>query len=45
MYLYRTPTGQIYLVTNQGTHRLGNTGFAQAVWHTASHVDTDAEAC
>jgi hypothetical protein len=44
-YLYRTPTGQTYLVTNQGTHRLGTTDFAQAVWHAAVHADTEEEAC
>ena len=44
-YLYKTPTGQIYLVTNQGTHRLGTTGFANAVWHAANHTQTEQEAC
>jgi hypothetical protein len=44
-YLYRTPVGQIYLVTNQGTHRLGTTDFAQAVWHACTHASTEEEAC
>ena len=44
-FLYRTPTGHIYLVTNQGTHRLGNGDFAQAVWQATSHADTEQEAC
>ncbi|HWJ54430.1 MAG TPA: hypothetical protein VNT24_13725 [Propionibacteriaceae bacterium] len=44
-YLYKTPTGQTYLVTNQGTHRLGTTDFAKAVWHATAHADTEEEAC
>ena len=43
-YLYRTPTGQIYLVTNQGTLCLGTSPFAQATWHSANYIDTDEEA-
>ncbi len=37
--------GPIYLVTNQGTLRLGTSPFAQAVWHSANYVDTEEEAC
>jgi hypothetical protein len=44
-YLYRTPTGQVYLVTNQGTIRLGTNSFAHATWQAASGVDTEQEAC
>ena len=44
-YLYRTPTGQIYLVTNQGTLRLGTSDFARTTWHSANYVDTEEEAC
>jgi hypothetical protein len=43
LFLFRTPTGQIYLVTNQGTQRLGRNPFADAVWHAANHVDTEVE--
>ena len=43
-YLYRTPHGQIYLVTNQGTQHLGTSSFAHAIWHAANHVDTEEEA-
>lgn len=43
-YLFRTPTGRIYLVTNQGTLPLGNTDYAHAVWRAANRVDTEEEA-
>jgi hypothetical protein len=43
-YLFRTPTGTVYLVTNQGTQRLGSTDFAQAVWHAAEPTQTEEEA-
>jgi hypothetical protein len=43
-YVYRTPHGRIYLVTNQGTLPLGSSAFAHAVWHAADRVDTEEEA-
>jgi len=43
-YLFRSPTGTVYLVTNQGTQRLGSTKFAQAVWHAAEPNQTEEEA-
>ena len=33
-YLWRSPTGWIYLVTNHGTLNLGNNPYAHALWHT-----------
>lgn len=35
-YLFRSPTGHVYLVTNQGTLPLGRTGFAEQIWRAAS---------
>jgi hypothetical protein len=43
-YLYRTPHGHIYLVTNHGTQHLGTSAFAHAIWHAANRVDTEEEA-
>ena len=43
-YLFKTPTGRVYVVTNQGTLPLGNTDYAHAVWHCADRVDTEEEA-
>ena len=37
-FVFRSPTGTIYLVTNQGTQRLGTSPFAEAVWHAADQV-------
>ncbi|MFW6599650.1 DUF222 domain-containing protein [Propionibacteriaceae bacterium Y2011] len=34
--LFRAPHGHIYLVDHNGTHPLGTTSFAQAVWNTAT---------
>jgi Domain of unknown function (DUF222) len=34
-YLHRSPTGYIYLVTNQGTLALGRTTFSAAVWQAS----------
>jgi hypothetical protein len=31
-YLHRSPTGYIYLVTNQGTLALGRAPFSAAIW-------------
>ena len=42
-FVFRSPTGTIYLVTNQGTLRLGSNGFAEAIWRAANH-DTTEEA-
>jgi hypothetical protein len=35
-WLWRSPHGWIYLVNATGTHRLGNTEFAQAIWRAAT---------
>jgi hypothetical protein len=35
-WLWRTPHRRIYLVNATGTHPLGNTEFAQTIWHAAS---------
>jgi hypothetical protein len=35
LYLFRSPKGYLYLVTNQGTLPLGRTRFAEAIWHAA----------
>ena len=35
-HLFRSPTGHIFLVTNQGTQALGRQGFAQQVWRAAA---------
>jgi hypothetical protein len=34
-YVHRSPTGYIYLVTNQGTLALGRTAFGAAVWEAS----------
>ncbi len=43
-FVFRSPTGTIYLVTNQGTQRLGTSPFAEAVWHAAEQVNTEEAA-
>ena len=35
-FVHRSPTGYIYLVTNQGTLALGRTAFSAAVWNAAA---------
>ena len=35
-YLWRSPHGWIYLVTNHGTLNLGRTEYAHATWHAAA---------
>ena len=35
-WLWRSPHGRIYLVNATGTHPLGNTTYAQTIWHAAS---------
>jgi hypothetical protein len=40
-YLFRSPLGYHYLVTNQGTLPLGRTAFAQAIWHAATDLSAD----
>lgn len=35
-YLFRSPSGRIFLVTNQGTQDLGSTPFAATVWRAAA---------
>ncbi len=35
-FLWRSPHGWVYVVTNQRTQALGNTGFVHAVWHAAT---------
>jgi hypothetical protein len=37
-YIFRSPTGYIYLVTNQGTLALGRTAFSAAVWEASKPV-------
>ena len=39
VYVWRSPNGWIYLVNPRGTHPLGNTPFAHAVWHAAQRQD------
>jgi len=34
-FVHRSPTGYVYLVTNQGTLALGRTAFSAAVWNAA----------
>ena len=43
-FVFRSPTGTIYLVTNQGTLRLGSSPFAEAVWRAAESSQTEEEA-
>jgi hypothetical protein len=40
-YLFRSPKGYLYLVTNQGTLPLGRTRFAEAIWHAAKDLSAD----
>lgn len=40
IYVWRTPHGWTYLVTNQGTMPLGNTDFARAIWQLATKYAT-----
>jgi hypothetical protein len=35
-WLWRSPHGRIYLVNATGTHPLGNTEYAQTIWHAAA---------
>jgi len=35
-FLFRSPTGYVFVVTNQGTQALGCGGFAQQVWRAAA---------
>ncbi|HWI01051.1 MAG TPA: hypothetical protein VNT27_12035 [Propionibacteriaceae bacterium] len=35
-YLHCSPTGYIYLVSNQGTLALGRTPFSAAIWEAAT---------
>lgn len=35
-YLFRSPTGHVFLVTNQGTQALGCHAFADTVWRAAA---------
>jgi hypothetical protein len=35
-WLWRTPHRRIHLVNATGTHPLGNTEFAQTIWHAAN---------
>jgi hypothetical protein len=37
-FVHRSPTGYVYLVTNQGTLALGRNNFSQAVWNAAHPV-------
>ena len=39
-YLHRSPTGYIYLVTNQGTLSLGRTPFSAAIWDASKPKPT-----
>jgi hypothetical protein len=34
-YVHRSPTGYVYLVTNQGTLALGRTAFSAGVWEAS----------
>ena len=36
-WLWRSPHGRIYLVNATGTHPLGNTEYAQTIWHAAAN--------
>jgi hypothetical protein len=35
-YVFRSPTGHVYLVTNQGTLPLGRDDFAEQLWRAAA---------
>ncbi len=39
-WVWRTPTGRIYLVNTSGTHPLGKSGFAQQIWRAAKAPPT-----
>jgi hypothetical protein len=43
-HLWRSPHGHIFLVTDLGTHDLGKTGFAKAIWRAASEASRYAPA-
>ena len=34
-WLWRSPRGRIYLVNSSGTHPLGDSAYAQTIWHAA----------
>jgi hypothetical protein len=34
-WLWRSPRRRVYLINNHGTHPLGHSPYAQAIWHTA----------
>ena len=34
-FVHRSPTGHVYLVTNQGTLALGRTDYSAAVWQAS----------
>jgi hypothetical protein len=36
IWLWRSPHQRIYLINSSGTHPIGNTEFAQAIWHAAA---------
>lgn len=40
VYLWRSPTGWVYLVDAKGTHNLGQHPFAQAIWRAAENPPT-----
>jgi len=42
-YLYRSPTGFLFAVTNQGTLRLGRSAFTDALWDLGSADGTQQE--
>jgi len=35
VHVWRSPTRHVFLVNPEGTHPLGDSAFATAVWHTA----------
>ena len=41
-FLFRSPLGYLYLVTNQGTLPLGRTTFAEAIWRAATDLNADS---
>ena len=40
-WLWRSPHHRIYLTNNTGTHNIGNTEFAHAIWHAAANPVPD----
>ena len=48
-WLWRSPHRRVYLVNATGTHPLGNTEFAEAIWHAAASrapaMATEADLC